>query len=250
MNERLRLNYLDAMGIIQYAARFPLPNALPSVLSEDVDDEANNETAYQYSETLSSPSKASSITALLENEFAPHTKATPLKTTPQQTTPSQKSVTAAQTTRAAVFHCQIAYWAIDDLLVLADVPRLDNAQTLLLRNILKAIGRTEQLPDIGQFTWPLPQRKEKGLQAAREHFQGLVDGGPLQNRALRQILCFGEKVCILLANDGNTTAPESASIPTQYRDWPIIAACALHEMLEQPTRKADTWRALQILVRT
>jgi hypothetical protein len=32
MNERLRLNYLDAMGIVQYAARFPLPNALPSAL--------------------------------------------------------------------------------------------------------------------------------------------------------------------------------------------------------------------------
>jgi hypothetical protein len=142
------------------------------------------------------------------------------------------------------FQCQIAIWTVNDLLILADAPRLDNSQLTLLRNILQAIGRTDNLSDAKQFSWPLPQRKDKKLLAAQEHFQGLLDGGLLKTNGLRQILCFGDAVCALLHTDASThenDAPENNVL--QYQDWPVTSVCALHEMLAQPTRKAETWRA-------
>lgn len=115
----------------------------------------------------------------------------------------------------------------------------------LLRNILQAIGRMETLSDTRQFSWPLPQRKDKSVLAAKEHFQGLLDGGLLQTSGLRQILCFGDAITTLL---GTGEAPTGNL--QQYKDWPITSACALHEMLAEPAKKAGTWRSLQVLIRS
>lgn len=234
MNERLRLNYLDAMGIVQYAARFPLLGALPSpeIEQDDVFDDAIETSA-------SSANNAQQLRQLLDAETA-HPQSPPASR--RRITP-QKTAAPPQPIDNTVFHCQIALWQVDDLLVLAETPRMDNTQLTLLRNILKAIGRTTQLANASQFSWPLPQHKDKSLSAARDHFQGMLDGGVLKNTTVRQILCFGSNVTQLPNNN-------DGSINTaQYRDWPIIAACTLNAMLETPSKKADTWRTLQILVR-
>lgn len=224
MNELLRLDYLEAMGITQYVARMPLPGACPSpVIELDI-------------AVTEQPAK---IAALIDADLADKKNPPAIPAKPAPVNPD-----ITPTSLPTAFHCQIAIWTIGDLLVLADAPRLDNSQLILLRNILQAIGRTDNLSDAKQFSWPLPQRKDKSLIAAKEHFQGLLDGGLLQTRGLRQILCFGHSVGALL-NPGET---EPAHLQ-QYQDWPVVTVCALHEMLAQPARKADTWRALQVLVR-
>ena len=235
MNERLRLNYLDAMGIVQYAARFPLLGALPSpeIEQDDVFDDAIETSA-------SSANNAQQLRQLLDAEIS--RPQSPLAS--QHRITPQKTAASPQPIDNTVFHCQIALWQVDDLLVLAETARMDNAQLTLLRNILKAIGRNEQLANASQFSWPLPQHRVKGLAAARDHFQGMLDGGVLKNTGARQILCFGSNAVSLLSNNDDISTPT-----TQYRDWPIIAVCSLHEMLETPSKKADTWRTLQILVR-
>lgn len=235
MNERLRLDYLDAMGIVQYAARFPLIGALPSPEIEQ--DDVFDDTI----ETSASPTNsAQQLRQLLDAE----TSRPPSPPTSQHSITPQKTTTLPTPTDNTVFHCQIALWQVDDLLVLAETPRMDNAQLTLLRNILKAIGRNEQLANASQFSWPLPQHREKGLAAARDHFQGMLDGGALHNSTARQILCLGNNIIALLQSDGNSSSTQ------QYRDWPIIAACTLNAMLETPSQKAETWRTLQVLVRT
>ncbi len=240
MNERLRLDYLDAMGIVQYAARFSLPNALPSPVIEIADwadEEEITPTANNLTAQNASAAMPESIRSLLEKEAASLAPAQPSEKTFAHT----RKETA---TAAPLFRCQTAYWLIDDLLVIAETPRMDNPQLTLLRNILKAIGRSEQLANAQQFSWPLSQNKDKTLAAARDHFQGMIDGGALKNTAARQIICFGNTANTLL-----TQTDSDSTQTTQYRDWPIIAVCALHEMLAEPSRKADTWRALQVLVR-
>ncbi len=225
MNELLRLDYLEAMGITQYVARMPLPGACPSPVI--------------HVEVIEPEPK--SIAAMLDESFSAARKST----TPPTATSSFSTPQAATTSIPAAFQCQIAIWTVNDLLILADAPRLDNSQLTLLRNILQAIGRTDNLSVAKQFSWPLPQRKDKNLLAAQEHFQGLLDGGLLKTNGLRQILCFGDAVSALLHT--NDSAPEKTAL--QYQDWPVTSVCALHEMLAQPSRKADTWRRLQVLIR-
>lgn len=236
MHERLRLDYLNVMGITQYVARSPLPGALPSPIIDDIASNDSNALSTIIEEPSSNT--LTHIAELLGSTTATLQAApAPLSATQQHSNP-----TASISTNAAIlFHCQIAFWTIDDLLVLAEAPRLDNPQLTLLRNILNAIGRKEQLPNAGQFSWPLPQRKDKTLAAAQEHFQGLLDGGALQHGSrVRQILCFGEQIPMLLQEQSHTQ---------QYRDWPLITVCTLQDMLTQPARKSDTWRTLQVLIR-
>lgn len=234
MNELLRLDYLDAMGITQYVARLPLPGARPSSV---IHVEAE---------------QAVSVTALFDEvDFSVSKKPVPQVVRQPAATASPSSPLSAASI-PATFQCQIAIWTVDDLLILADAPRIDNNQITLLRNILLATGRTGSLSDVRQFSWPLAQRKEKHLSAARDHFQGLLDGGLLKNPGLRQILCFGENVLPLLVTDGavDSVADNPGSISLQqYQDWPILTTCNLQNMIEQPERKAHTWRVLQVLVR-
>ncbi|MEZ5436082.1 MAG: hypothetical protein R3E67_05935 [Pseudomonadales bacterium] len=236
MDERLRLDYLDAMGIVQYAARFPLAGALPSPIVEHEDDTDDAEQTT----TATTPQH---IRQLLDEKTS--TPTTAAKRNIKEPTPPTQPNASPSKTEQPVFHCHIALWKVDDLLVLAETPRTDKAQLVLLSNILKAIGRSEQLTNANQFSWPLPQHKDKTVSAARDHFQGMLDGGVLKNAAVRQILCFGNNISALLHSE-----LEEKTTVTQYRDWPVTTACSLNAMLETPANKADTWRALQILVRT
>jgi hypothetical protein len=226
MDELLRLDYLEAMGITQYVARMPLPGARPSPVIHM---------------EIPSPAQPSRVSGLLD-ENIPSTRQSPSPSPQTPVLPTTSTLTSS-TAVPVVFQCQIAIWTVGDLLILADAPRFDNNQMTLLRNILQAIGRTDALSDTRQFSWPLPQRKDKNVVAAREHFQGLLDGGLLQTVGLRQILCFGDSIGALLSSN------DTESNLQQYQDWPVTTVCALHEMLAQPLRKADTWRALQVLVR-
>lgn len=229
MDEALRLHYLDAMGITGYVARAPLPGALPSPALQPSAAEAENVAA--------APVRVSQLLAADPALSKPKPQHVPAATSTVAATPVAASA-------SPVFQCQLAIWAVDDLLVLADMPRLDNSQQQLLRNILQAIGRNQSaLPAVKQFSWPIPQRKDRSLEAARDHFQGMLDGGLLQ-KDLRQVLCFGSVAAMLLVTD------DGAEPVAQYKDWPVTTVCDLHEMLADPSRKAGTWRALQVLVRT
>lgn len=240
MNEALRLEYLDAMGITQYVARAPLPGARPSPVLQDFTDDDETETA------TGAPSRLSELLGVHALQTrTEHEAVVPQSTKTVGTVDAVDIKTAATPAQSAqpVFQCRMALWTTGDLLVIADAPRLENNHLNLLRNILHAIGRSQLLSDVTQFTWPIPQRKDKSIEAARDHFQGLLDGGLLKRPSLRQILCFGDTVAPLLSTgDSNDTSP------LQYQHWPVIQVCALHDMLTEPMRKADTWRTLKILV--
>jgi hypothetical protein len=244
MNELLRLEYLEAMGITQYVARAPLPGALPSTIFNIEYAEEIFEAAIS-SEKNERPGR---ITALFDDHQSDGNQPKDKKTIEETAKISSGSKTESATatpTLAVAHQCQIAIWTIGELLIIADAPRLENKHLTLLRNILQAIGIQDNLPDVKQFHWPLPQRRDKSLLAAREHFQGMLDGGPLKQPGLRQILCFGNAANTLLIHDDSP----HANSQQRYMDWPIINACSLHDMLADPLRKADTWRALQVLVR-
>lgn len=235
MNEILRLQYLNAMGITQYVARKPLPAARPSPVIEITLPPHNI------------PEKniaAHVTTALLQPREISSSPQQQTRDSTERATSAIQPENNARTIPTDVFQCQIAIWAVEDILILADAPRLDNTQLALLRNILQAIGRSTELTGTQQFTWPLAQRKDKSLHAAREHFQGLLDGGFLQQKNLRQLLVFGKPAAALL-----TETIEPFASQFNYQDWPVIVVHSLRDMLEQPEHKRDVWKALQVLLR-
>lgn len=240
MDERLRLDYLEAMGITQYVARTPLPGALASVIMAFEDTVA----AEEQPAAPVKPQRQGHIATLLEENFADSTQVGKIHTD-NKPAKIEKSILQNARTLPVTHQCQIAIWTTGDLLIIADAPRMDNSQLNLLRNILIAIGIRDALPDVKQFHWPIHQCKDKSLLAAREHFQGMLDAGLLKQPGLRQILCFGKEASTLLVQGDM----EAGIALDRYQDWPVINACSLHEMLAEPARKADTWRVLQVLVR-
>ncbi len=244
MNELARLQYLDAMGITQYVARAPLPGARPSPLLNIAWPQPEKENPVDVLESVEvlranvSPAQHTTIMSTPE-KFTPENPA-PEKPAPEKSAPQKN-------TDHSVFQCQIAIWSADDLLILADCTRMDNPLLTLLRNILAAIGRTTELSPAQSFNWPITQRKEKNHHAAREHFQGLLDAGPLKKSGLRQILVFGEQSLSLLGSDNPRASIANTS--NSYHDWPVIATDSLQHLLETPASKRATWKSLQVLLR-
>ncbi len=242
MDELLRLQYLDAMGVTQYVARAPLPGARPSAIVEIELPTTTNAAMTDVAALLPERQPQHKLHTAAHNppshqHILETAAATPIT---RKTAPPTRTATIEKS--QDTFQCRIAIWTVDDLLILADCTRLDNEVLTLLRNILQAIGRSTELSPAQQFVWPLQQRKEKSQHAAREYFQGLLDAGPLQNISLRQILAFGEHAAALLQTDPASTH--------HYHDRALVSACSLRDMLEQPLRKRETWKTLQVLLRT
>lgn len=228
MDDARRLAYLDAIGITRYVARRPLPGAKPSP-----EPAAPAHPATQRSEA--EPSPAIALTT------GPAFNRAPTAAAPTAVLEKRHGTPGVPT---GVHHCQIAIWLIGELLLLADAPQLDNTQLNLLRNLLRALGRPDTLPDVHQFHWPLPQRKDKSLDAARDHFQGMLDGGFLQDTTIRHILCLGNAAAVLL-DEGSGTSTDLHT----YRERPVTMIASLQQMLREPERKRDAWPRLQPLVR-
>lgn len=251
MHPLLRLQYLDNMSIIQYVARTPLQGAMPSKhliiapLESPADSILPDDKipSHPDSNPLAAPSLAQTIT----------------------TTPPPKTVSSIASTILPiknqrnikdVFQCQIAYWHVNDLLILADMPRLDNAQLSLLNDMLFAIKR-EKVATPDAFRWPPHNTQDASftdasLSAARDYFQGMLEGGILKKNTVRQILIFG-KAPIQLLNENAETSPDITGTDAaldRFQNWPIITLDNLRSMVDTPSSKAVAWKKLALLVST
>ena len=237
MDAVLRLRYLDALGITQYVARAPLTGAKPSVLLDLL-------PVSLPPDTQNIPAAHSSTPGLLES-IAATTPGSGLARNPddtESTLPAGNSLPARTPVISERFQCQLAYWHIEDLLILADMPRLDKSCLLILNDILFSIQREKpSAPEA--FHWPIEKVAEISLHSAQEYFQGLLDTGLLKRGGLRQILLFGHSPLQLLGLD------DSSMYGDRYQDWPVIALPSLRHMLEHPASKADAWKKLLPLVK-
>ncbi len=233
------LQYLDAMGIIQYVARRPLPNALAS--SVITVQPVPRENLHSLAAPKQVPQTAAAITtksALVD------IKIPELESSKRgQVTVKISPVASLAKSAVVTFQCQIAWWLVDDLLLLVDAPRMSDQQITLLRNILRALKRSDDLPPAQQFSWPLAQRKDRSLEAARDQFQGMLDEGPLKQLTVRQIIILGSAPTRLLQTNEANSARNS-----RYCDWPVLSFDNLQLLLDEPQRKAGVWNMLLPLV--
>lgn len=226
--EGLRQQYLGVLGITQYIARQPLAGARPSVSLA-----ALLAPTAAPAEPLA-PERPAPARAPITVEPAPAARPAPATAAPARP--------AASPANATAFQCQLALWSLDDLLLIAETARLSPAQLALLGDLSLALGRpSPSSPE--QYSWPLPQRRERSLPAARDHFQGWLEGGLLARPGLRQLVLFGDAPRTLLATGGETEAS------SRYHDWPLACLPALQALLDTPSLKPAAWRLLQPLAR-
>jgi hypothetical protein len=243
MHPLLRLEYLDNMGIIQYVARTQLPGAMPSTYLVIEPLESSTDISLLADTMPSQPDSNPLLAPSLAQTFS---------TTSQPKTMSDISSTILpiknQRNIKDVYQCQIAYWRVNDLLILADMPRLDNGQLSLLNDILFAIKRDKvATPDA--FRWPPHNATDPSLSAARDYFQGMLEGGILKKHPIRQILIFG-KAPIQLLNENteaSTDITDTDPTPDRFQNWPIITLDNLRSMIDAPSSKAAAWKKLAVL---
>lgn len=242
MDPVLRLRYLDALGITQYVARKPLPGAKPSVLIDVAP--ATMAAGLEVAPVAYAPAPGLIEvieTAIIETTIPKKPFVTDVSN-PESTASQENPLPVKRTVISQAFQCQVAYWHTSDLLILADMPRLDKACLLILNDILFSIQREKpSAPEA--FHWPIEKVAEKSLHSAQEYFQGLLDTGLLKREGLRQILLFGRSPLQLLGIDENGLHSD------RYQDWPVIALPGLRHMLEHPASKADAWKKLLPLVK-
>ncbi len=236
MDPLVRLHYLDNLGVTQYVAHARLPGAKVSPVLER-----------PHAEVRPPSSIMPDLTKAFTNPIT-HNNASKVTTgTPTDSAGAPRTVppaTAENASTSNIFTCQIVYWCVQDLLIIADMPRLDNPQIALLNDMLFAIKR-DRVPSPNAFQWPLGKMPDRSLNAARDYFQGMLEGGILKQSNLRQILVFGAHALQLL--DGEAIQENTAS-SKRYLDWPLVVMPELRVMLLQPICKKDSWKQLLPLV--
>lgn len=243
MDPLRRLHYLEVTGITQYVARTRLPGAKPSPVLErprTTVTAETPETLIALPETQPKPT-ASTLLAAAKNSI-PDAGNTVAPVYPAAAS-AQRTVAQPPATKTA-FQCQLAFWCVNDLLVLADMPRLENTHVALLNDILFAIQR-DKVAAPEAFQWPSGKIKDSSLTAARDYFQGMLEAGLLQKGNVRQILAFGDDAAQLLQQ---VTHTEQETLAERFHDWPLVILPALHAMIETPANKARAWKQLSPLV--
>lgn len=261
--EVLRLQYLQAMGIITYYPRLQLPGALPSQacdwsFPEKVErtdpavaavaepmPEPRQSTATRPRESAADLAGTLRHAAWQADEQgipveAPIKPTRPLGASRAESAPNKQE----QVHPDEALHFQLLLLHVDaDLAVVLQIPalgrpQLQDHQRLLLGNLLRWLGKgalLEHTPRV--FRWPLPgltltnTRREAG--ASLLHFleQACVE------QPFRHLLLLGEAAAECLQ-------AQHEAAPAQPLAWQLTATHSLDELLALPQLKRAAWQTL------
>ena len=254
MHERTRLSYLEALGVVSWAPREPLPNAAPSPLASPgepesagarMGEEAPAQIAVPPEQArprepvapLLDAGDAAATIAASAPVVAPSAPAVPSTPPPQPASPA-----------LAPFYLQLWLAGPCALLLQISEPGLEKATApyRLLCDILRAAGLPATPVLFADFQWPLtrnPQFDRSAL-AASQALTAFVQAR-LEDQAVVSIGCLGER-CVLLAD----AAPEAAGHLSGREEAveglaPVWFAASLEVLLASASEKAKLWRLLK-----
>ncbi len=263
MNERQRLQYLEAIGIDTYMPRLLLPGAPDSVACAIA--------------AVSSGSVTSKTPPAKDGTVKPVAPVEPPKTvSPEQllaqvmpagvvdkvlSSPEPTEAPKPEVEVAAAVEFSLSIWRVDDDLMVIDSRHSELALPTepLLRNILRALGRsTAGLPKVEVLRWPVledhfePQHET----AARNMLEAMLEG-KVSIKSIKFLLLLGCDACHYVMpkerlSDGAT--PESSlqdlmgqALNIELLNTTAIVAPGLSDMLQDPSLKARAWQAMQPL---
>ncbi|MEQ5800801.1 hypothetical protein [Halomonas sp. H10-9-1] len=210
ISEPQRLQYLEAMGLTGWAARYALPNARPTpaceweVLAAPVAappgerlhallDEAREQPAAPRSEAPAqervarAPRPGKARAALLGE--------TPRPEAPDNAAEEAAGPVARSAGEALRFAFQIACLEGRWLIVLTGEQAPGRPQLMLLANLLRAAGVESPLPVFQDFRWPLQEGLpvHEPLEEAREGLKAFIAGTRRRGWAPQRLLVFGQE---------------------------------------------------------
>ena len=283
--EVIRRHYLDAMGITAWAAKYQLPNALPTEACEWeestpaptpprerlqalLDDapaprrqtpkpqapELQSSDPQVSGEAIASPS---AVRALLGQDPQRQDKPGQKKPTfasPEAATPSVKSAPAAP---VKPLKFELSCVCLEGRWLVLQAGEMSVLEQQLLANLLQAAGIQQgALPEATRFTWPQMANAfavEDPLDEAREGLAAFIAGGvSRQGWRLERLLWWGELEAEPNAESGDVQAPLDRILnvtdgQSQTLSLPLWQGPTLASLLDGSRSKRDLWPALQAL---
>jgi hypothetical protein len=243
MHEQARQHYLDAMGIQTYMPRLVLP-AAPVPRQCDLSGLVSASTPQaplatkSLAATDSAPSDTQtpqSVDALLASMGAAPSAAV---------APAKKPVKAVAPLAASVSF-SVSLWQFAGITVIADRhPEQALPVNLLLKNILVALGRTQDATDNPEvIRWPLEGVPAAQAGPAAAYFYSLLLARRLPAQTTT-LLCFGEVIGAQLAGQAIANYQTTTLALSEQDSMPMIALPGLDAILIDPQLKAPVWAAI------
>lgn len=216
--EPQRLQYLEAMGLTAWVARYALPNARPTpacewelpeappaeapgerlhALLDEAREAAPTRPAEPEPPRAARPPRPGMARALLEPPPAEEVAA------PVEAVPAEPLAPREPLRFAFQAACLEGRW----LLLLAGERPPGRAELQLLGNLLRAAGIASPLPVFQPFRWPLEEglTVHEPVEEAREGLQAFVAGARRRGWSPERLLLFGEEATlgeVLALEDG------------------------------------------------
>lgn len=242
MDARLRLDYLQALGIEAWVPARILPNALPSPqcvvevaqwLEETPAIDERPEAAAQTSVLAEVPELQAARAAVLPE---------PVPALPGRAPGPQVERVEADAVTSFLLHII----ETDAGVLVVDTPgsrqHFTSAQQRLLQNLLGALGFTANHLEAIPARWPQvnAHHAPRGPDAAREWLHSLLDR---RLQGCTHLLLLGDVACQqVCAQPLETLRGRRSSLAWSAAG--VRASVSLSEMLEDPRRKMGVWRDL------
>ncbi len=249
MSQALRNQYLQTMGIVQYVSKdLPLVSesslVLPSKQSgADLPDLGSVSAGAAVAAPELSPSsqqvQQKSMAELVNIGLEDRTGAKPAA---KVATPSLPEV-------ATSIELRFALWQpSEELLVCSSVEDSlpDPEQILLLGNILAAMGQsTGPLPQMELVQWP-PYANMAGDEAEVREFLTTLVQARVDSKSAKYVLLLGDSAADWLLSAEQRAAVSNGQVEIFGQVTGLLVP-SLNSMIEQPSRKRDTWQTIRFL---
>lgn len=272
MNELVRMQYLDALGIDSFVPRLVLPAAkasmhceLPVASENDIDVQASGgldvlPTAHSLESELSGapvsaakPVAAGAFVKSLLEPAKPSAAKRPARMEADSTRPvaipaTLKSLIEPQApSEHKALRFQLNFWHQPHGLSVLDTrePRAALPTTALLHNIYSVFSPDTHLPQGDLIQWPLIESSIPNpgeLQDARDLTQAFL-ASRCQAAAPKLLLVMGDTAMQML-HDGNKTPHHGALLNSSDLNCPAIYLPSLSQLLKEPVLKRLLWPAV------
>ena len=243
MNERVRLEYLEAMGVDSLAPRFILPYAQRSsqcVLPVQV---AQKAAPISPAQALLERSGASMLEAMVEPTSSdPIKRSLPFAETLEPEVPiTPKAVDPTPHFALSIICSDVGVLVVDGA---SDRSNASAYKTLVSQLLFAITHQYPQIVELGHFIWPVTSQAkiEQGERSAR---------GALRSYLLSQMDKSSAHSLLILGDDAaqwSSTDPLPKGEILTLFDRSAVVAESGWQMLKNPAVKIQAWRQLQPMV--
>jgi len=257
MNEKLRMQYLEVLGIDYFVPRYVLPNAaepveclMPAANESRMPDESLDDFVASVPVEATDNANASSE-APISRVPTPHKTSSMLQSVAEENlkpvVKTARSVLESMVEPSAeVVEFALSVWRIGPSLLAIDTREVGAAlpTEALLDNIVRACGIEASLPGADSLQWPLVNipGKPQGWPEARSMVATYLEGK--LSHPVATILLFGESACKAVLGENDYSQQVWKSVPVDAFVCNSVVLPSLADILRNTELKARVWQCL------